>query len=191
MRILIFVLALAWTTPTAAQGLPKSAQTAKAKRWLAVAFIAEAGWLAKMDHRGIYHVLRHRWQSRVKRYPGLTFTRMVQNYVAAFDSRTEKGGRVRWLLSLRSGEAREPAGWPRAASWPKHLVWWRAAQVRAARCVDGGRCPNPYRRARHWGSTTDIPGKCMIKLPNVGTANTFYSVDMACRRNTIRKQRRQ
>ena len=195
MRSLTLALVLLWSSAASASGLPESERTAEAKRWLAVAFIAEAGWAdpkhaqAEADHRGIYHVLRRRWQRLKKRFPKLTFVKMVQNYVAAFDSRTEKAGRVRWLLSLQPGSDREPAGWPaHKAKWSVHRVWWEQAQERAARCIDGGRCRDPYPHAWHWGGDMDIPRACMVELRNVGTLNTFYSIDMDCRRKAIRRK---
>lgn len=185
-------LVLLWCSGTAcAQWLPDTERDDETIRWLAVAFIAEAGWAdpkhaqAEADHRGIYHVLRRRWQRLQRRYSKLTFLKMVQTYVAAFDYRTEKAGRVRWLLSLRSKDPNaEPAGWPRQkASWEVHRVWWLAALERARHCVEGSRlkCRDPYPRAWHWGGDMDIPKGCMVKLCNVGTFNTFYSIDRACR----------
>lgn len=188
MHIIILVVAMLWSSIAHADDLPEAERTAEAKRWLAVAFIAEAGWAdpkhaqAKADHRGIYHVLKRRWQRRHKQVPKLRFIRAVQNYVAAFDPRTAKGGRVRWLLSLQPGRVAPPAGWPPKLNWPKHQVWWVQAQERAARCIDGGRCPDPYPLAWHWGGDMDSPSSCMIELPNVGTYNTFYNLDLPCMR---------
>lgn len=196
MRALALAAVLLWCSTARGADLPEAERTADAKRWLAVAFIAEAGWAdpkhvkAKRDHRAIYHVLKRRWQRMHKNFPRLTFLRMVQGYVAAFDSRTEKGGRVRWLLSLQPGRVTAPAGWPAKASWPRHKVWWDAALERATRCVDGGHCPDPYPEAWNWGGDMDAPSACMVELPNVGTYNTFYGTDMACRRRVIRARRR-
>ena len=182
------------STAVARPKLPESERTADAIRWLAVAFIAEAGWAdpkhreARADHRGVFHVLRRRWSRAVKRWPNLTFVHMVQNYVAAFDSRTQKGGRVRWLLSLQPGSDRPPAGWPSRSPWPPHLRWWKQAQKRAARCINGGHCPDPYPTAWNWGGDMDMPSTCMVELPNVGTANTFYTLDLVCRRAAIAKR---
>ena len=198
MRPLMLAALLLWTSTAHAVELPESQRTDDAKRWLAVAFIAEAGWAnerhqdAKADHRAIFHVLARRWARVVEHHPRLTFERMIQNYVAAFDSRTVKGTRVRWLLSLQPGRAQEPAGWPQHLSWPRHRVWWVQAQERAARCIDGGACRNPYPKAEHWGGRMDIPKGCMVELPNVGTYNTFYRLDWDCirRRRALRKTTR-
>lgn len=196
MRVLAFCALLLWPSTVCGYNLPEAQRTADAKRWLAVAFIAEAGWAdpkhvkAKKDHRGFYHVLKRRWRARVKNQPKWTFTLQVQHYVAAFDPRTKKGTRVRWLLSLQPGSSREPAGWPQKASWSRHSVWWVAAQERAARCIDGGHCPDPYPQAWHWGGFVDIPRECMIPLTNVGTYNTFYAINIPCRRRVIRARRR-
>lgn len=186
---IIIVTLMLWSSAARGADLPEAERTEDAKRWLAVAFIAEAGWKAEVDHRGIYHVIKRRWQRRVKVKPKLRFVRSVQLYVAAFDPRTEQGGRVQWLLSLQPGREAPPAGWPKKLSWPKYRVWWKAAQERATRCIDGGRCKDPYPRAWHWGGTIDAPSECMIALPNVGTYNTFYDLDLACRRKSIRKRR--
>ena len=167
----------------------------QARRLLAVAFVAEAGWApprrpkAEADHRAIFHVLKNRWRNMRKRWPKKygEFSSVVQVYVAAMDPRTKKGGRVRWLLALSTpgaGADGPPAGWPVAhARWARHRVWWRDALERAERCLYGGRCRDPYRgKALHWGGAMDPPRGCMVELPNVGTYNTFYAVDTTCRR---------
>lgn len=170
-------------------------------RLLAMAFVAEAGWAdhrhkkAKRDHRAIFHVLKRRWSRMRDRYPTVypRFDDMVRSYVAALDPRTKKGWRVRWLQSLssphrKSGEA--PVGWPARLSWPAHRVWWLQAQERARNCLAGQRCPDPYRgRALHFGGDMDVPSECLVELANRGTYNTFYAVDMDCRRRVLRRRR--
>lgn len=200
MRTLVLAALLCSSTATA-QGLPDSEHTDETVRWLAVGFIAEAGWAdpkhakAEKDHRAIFHVLRRRWPVMQKRRPDryAHFVNVVQGYVAAFDPRTEKGQRVRWLLSLQGRDPdAEPAGWPRdKANWNVHRVWWRQALERAENCIRGRRCRDPYPRAWHWGGDMDVPKRCMVELPNVGTFNTFYGLDHDCRRDAIRRRARQ
>ncbi len=202
--LVIMVLVVCWAGVAQAQDADAGVESAvvvpvgdDVRRWLAVAFIAEAGWAdrkrrkAEADHRGVFHVLRGRFtrmnRRLPKRYP--TFLSVVQGYVAAFDTRTPKGGRVRWLLALAfGGRTGEPAGWPADVRWDVHQRWWEATLERAGRCL-AGRCKDPYRgKARHWGGAMDSPQGCMRELPNVGTYNTFYSVDLECRRRVMRRK---
>lgn len=171
--------------------LPPPERTEETIRWLAVAMVAEAGWAdpshekAEADHRAIYHVLRRRWPRLQKRWPHLypRFVDVVQAYVAAFDPRTPKGGRVRWLMRLKPGMTASPEGWPDNARWHLHRVWWAAAVARATRCVRGEGCRDPHRgKALHWGGGMDKPTGCMVALPNAGTFNTFYAVERDCTR---------
>jgi hypothetical protein len=191
---------LAQCTGASAQA-PESEQS-EAARWLAVAFVAEAGWAdpkhakAEADHRAIFHVLRRRWGQMRRRWPKIypRFVDVLQAYVAAFDPRTEKGQRVRWLLALVQHDDLElpPASWPEAnARWDVHRPWWEAALERAEGCLAGRRCPDPYRgRALHWGGAMDAPRGCMRELPNPGlTFNTFYAVDTQCARTRNRRKR--
>lgn len=198
MRLVLAALLVAlWCSPGLAQ-VPEDQRTEATARWLAVAFVAEAGWAdprhreAAKDHRAIFHVLRKRWPQMAKRWPKRfpTFLSVIQVYVAAFDSRTPKAGRVRWLLAL-SEPGRPPGpprGWPaERARWEHHRVWWAEALERANRCLRGERCRDPYRgRALHWGGAMDPPSGCMVKLPDAGTLNTFYGVDADCRRRRNR-----
>jgi hypothetical protein len=195
-RLILSFLALGMLASAArAEGLPPDQQTEEAIRWLAVAFVAEAGWAppdrpkAKADHRGIFHVLKKRWPRLRRRWPKryASFVDVVQGYVAAMDPRTEKGGRVRWLLQLELGREDAPRGWPGRANWERHRVWWKAAVRRSRNCIEGRRCPDPYRgQALHWGGGMDSPQGCMVKLPNAGTLNTFYAVDRGCKRRRRR-----
>lgn len=169
--------------------VPASENNDDTARWLAVAFIAEAGWLAEKDHRGIFHVMRKRWPKLRKRFPKQypRFVDVIHEYVAAFDSRTKRA-RTRWLLSLHGRPQHEaPAGWPSNVSWPRHLRYWRAAVRRAHNCLDGIACRDPYPRSLHWGGDMDKPQGCMVKLDNVGTDNTFYRVDLDCKRSSLRR----
>ena len=198
MRTLVFATLLSASTATA-QGLPESERTAETKWWLAVGFIAEAGWAdpkheeAKNDHKAIFHVLRRRWPVMRKRRPKryARFVDVVQSYVAAFDGRTEKGQRVRWLLSLQGRDPDvEPAGWPsHKAKWSIHRKWWREALERADNCMHGSQCEDLYPTAWHWGGDMDVPKRCMVKLDNRGTLNTFYGINMECRRRAHALQR--
>lgn len=193
MRYLALLLTLV-ATPAFAQekyAVPIEHRTDEVSTWLAVAFIAEAGWAdpkhakGEADHRAIYHVLRWRW---LNVFPEKDFVKVISSYVAAFDPRGSKGTRVRWLVSLIGKEpGAAPVGWPHEkASWELHRKWWLQAQARAKRCM-AGRCADPYKgMARHWGGGMDVPSVCMRPLPNAGTFNTFFSVDYAC----VRERRR-
>jgi hypothetical protein len=174
------------------------------KRWLAVAFVAEAGWAdpghrkAEADHRAIFHVLKRRWQRMKRRWPSRygQFVTVVQAYVAAMDPRTAKRGRVRWLLALAQQSPQDtvpPAGWPISrARWSRHRQWWGQALERAEGCLQGRRCRDPYLgRAYHWGGDMDLPRRCMVELPNAGTYNTFYTVSAACKRRQWARRRAQ
>lgn len=183
-----------WASTAGAGGgaLPPDQVNDVTTRWLAVAMVAEAGWLAEADHRAIYHVLRRRWPRLQKRRPKRysDFVSVVQGYVAAMDPRTSKGGRVRWLLQLELGREDAPTGWPERANWEKHRVWWVRTVERARDCIAGRRCRDPYKgQALHWGGDMDSPSGCMVELPNAGTANTFYSVDVECARKRRRGRR--
>jgi len=190
-RLILSFLALGILASSARAELPPEERTAETRRWLAVAMVAEAGWAppdrpkAAADHRAIFHVLKNRWPRLRKRWPKLYphFADVVQGYVAAFDPRTEKGGRVRWLLRLRPGIVEAPVGWPGRANWKRHRVWWEAVVQRAGDCMEGRRCRDPYRgQALHWGATFDAPRGCMVPLPNAGTLNVFYTVSMECKK---------
>ncbi len=196
MRRLILSLAVVGMLAGGAQadGLPVEERGADTTRWLAVAFVAEAGWAdpkhqkAEADHRAIFHVLKRRWSRLRKRWPKRfeRFVDVLKNYVAALDPRTTKGTRVRWLHALHGhmDMTVAPAGWPQErARWSVHREWWKAALLRARRCTSGRECRDPYRgRALHWGGAMDVPRGCMVELPNAGTFNTFYRLDRDCRR---------
>ena len=160
--------------------------------------MAEAGWggpghpKGRADHRAIFHVLKNRWprmrNQHPRRFP--RFLDVVQNYVAAMDPRTPKGGRVRWLLALQEHQRLDtpPTGWPeQKARWKVHRGLWEQALERAQRCLHGRGCGDPYAgRALHWGGAMDKPKGCMVELPNVGTNNTFYGIDPECQRRRRR-----
>ena len=194
---LTFLALVMWASVAHAQGLPEEDRDPDTVRWLAVAFVAEAGWApperpkGEVDHRAIFHALANRWpqlQRRNARYFA-RFKAVVRSYVAAMDPRTEKGARVRWLLRLRPGMIKAPMGWPDRARWDVHRVLWDAVVARAQRCVDGVDCADPYKgKAYHWGSTADGPQGCMVALPNAGTLNTYYFVDMDCKRRRRRRK---
>jgi hypothetical protein len=192
MRSLGCLLVFLAVCSSAGAQVPESERTPDTERWLGVAFVAEAGWGdarhrgAIKDHKAIFHVLRGRWE----RAREGTFLNLVKGYVAAFDPRTPKSGRVRWLLALADSDASgPPEGWPQhKASWDRHRVWWAEAMQRARDCLRGVRCKDPYNgRARHWGGRMDKPSSCMRPLPNAGTYNTFYSVDLKCARQRRRR----
>ena len=194
-KLLVAIALILTCSSTAhANALPEDQRTNDTARWLAVAFVAEAGWApprkpeAEADHRAVYHVLKRRWSFRVERGYKRPFVYMVQHYIAAFDPRTEKAGRVRWLLSLSTGEDHTPVGWPVKLSWEAHKPFWLAAQARAHRCI-AGKCADPYKgKALHWGSDHDRPTTCMVLLPNAGTLNRFYAVDTKCTRRVRRNR---
>lgn len=199
---LVLALVLVVTWPLRAEEAVQ--QPENEKRWLAVAFVAEAGWAdpghrkAEADHRAIYHVLNRRWARMKKRWPSRygQFVSVVQAYVAAMDPRTQKQGRVRWLLALSQQSPQDavpPAGWPiTRARWSLHRQWWGQALQRAERCLRGRRCRDPYRgRAYHWGGDMDLPRRCMVELPNAGTYNTFYTVSVDCKRRQWAQRRAQ
>ncbi len=176
--------------------IPAEERTPETRRWLAVAMVAEAGWAppnkprAEADHRAIFHVLALRWPRLQKRWPKRydSFLSVVRAYVAAMDPRTERGGRVRWLLRLEPDMVEAPTGWPDRANWRRHRVWWERVVERAGNCLEGVKCPDPYRgQALHWGGAMDSPQGCMVQLENAGTLNTFYTVDMDCKRRRRRK----
>lgn len=180
MKWLALVLALA--VPGTAFALPESDRTPETKRLLAAAMVAEAGWHADADHRGIFHVIRKRYVE-LKKFE--SFADQLRAYVAVFDPRTKLEGRTVWLRSLaRDDPIGPPEGWPDGASWKRHRLRWARVLERASRCIDGRDCDDPYRgRARHWGGVgIDHPQGCMVALPRRGTRNVFYAIDWACKR---------
>lgn len=206
MRLALLAAALVLSLASVARGddfLPITERTPETARWLAVAFVAEAGWgagkrkkakMARADHQAIFHVLKNRYPHLRKQYPRVytSFLRVVQNYVAALDPRTPKGARVRWLRALtgyaKNDFRRPPAGWPAKYDWgERYSYYWLAVYQRALDCLYG-QCGDPYYGgALHWGGAMDAPKGCMYELPNMGTHNTFYGIDMDCRRRRARK----
>lgn len=196
MRTLIFLTAFLVSVQAVAHGLPIEERTDATKRWLAVAMVAEAGWEAEADHRGIFHALKNRFRRLTRRFPKRypTYLSVVRAYVAAFDPRTKKGGRVRWLMALTQPgrPPGPPKGWPvDRARWDRHTHLWGNVRRLAAQCVDGGRCRDPYKgQAVHWGGAgLDKPQGCMVALPNAGTRNVFYRVDRDCKRRSRASRR--
>ena len=181
------------------RALPETERTDDTKLWLAVAFVAEAGWAgqnkpkAEADHRGIFHVLKNRWPRLKRRFPKRfpRYVDVVQAYVAALDPRT-KGKRVRWLLRMGLDPTQAPAYWPAKVKWSVHKPLWIRALQRAQDCLAGtpGKCRDPYKgKALHWGGEMDRPTECMVLLPNAGTYNDFYGVDTECTRDRRQKRK--
>jgi hypothetical protein len=177
------VMLLATSTAGAqSRPIPESQWTRDTHIWLARAMVAEAGWKAERDHIAIAYVLARRWRRLTENWPSLRFIDVIRNYCAGLGDYTrEFTARQRWLRGL-SWTDDKPEGWPRAASWPRHLPLWRNALELSARWSEGG-LRDPCRgRAWHWGGTIDTPQGRMVALNCGKTRNTYYRVEPVANR---------
>ena len=156
--------------------IPKSQWNRETHIWLARAMVAEAGWRAERDHIAIAYVLARRWRRLTEDWPALRFIDIIRNYCAGLGSYTrEFTARQRWLRSL-SWSDEKPKGWPRAASWSRHLPLWRKALRRSAQWSKGGMSDPCRGRAWHWGGIIDTPQGRMVPVNCGKTRNTYYRV---------------
>jgi hypothetical protein len=171
------VMLLATSTASAQnRPIPESQWTRDTHIWLARAMVAEAGWLAERDHIAIAYVLARRWRRLIENWPALRFIDVIRNYCAGLGDYTrELTPRQRWLRGL-SWNDDKPDGWPRAASWPRHLPLWRNALARSARWSRGGLTDPCRGRAWHWGGVIDTPQGRMVAVNCGKTRNTYYRV---------------
>jgi hypothetical protein len=171
------VLLLATSTASAqSRPIPESQWTRDTHIWLARAMVAEAGWKAERDHIAIAYVLARRWRRLTENWPALRFIDVIRNYCAGLGNYTrELTARQRWLRGL-SWNDDEPDGWPRAASWRRHLPLWRKTLERSARWSQGGVVDPCRGRAWHWGGTIDTPQGRMVAVSCGETRNTYYRV---------------
>lgn len=141
---------------------------------LAQSFIAEAGWLAEIDHAAIGHVLKYHRERR-----GVSYERQISDYVSVF--RTMKDGsylvntdRAKWVRELNF-EGTQPMHWPSKVVWSEHRDWWFAT-INRARAFLVGKLRNPCPGAKDWGSADDLPrGRMEIAPCSGATRNTFYT----------------
>lgn len=198
MRSGAFIVLALIASVASAQPVPLAERSEVVARWVAAAFIAEAGWAdpehpdQARDHRAIFYVMKRRWLKQRKRWPDRTFLDVVRDYVAAFDRRTT-GPRSEWLRSLAERDAAsdgvEPDSWPsKRARWSVHAVWWAEAVERARGCLRGRGCVDPYAGESpvHWGGKMDRPPKCTRPLPQRDTANVFYVRIPGCSSGVLR-----
>jgi hypothetical protein len=171
------VLLLATSTASAQdRPIPESQWTRDTHIWLARAMVAEAGWKAERDHIAIAYVLARRWRRLAENWPALRFIDVIRNYCAGLGNYTRSlTSRQRWLRGL-SWNDDKPEGWPRAASWKRHLPLWREALARSARWSQGELADPCRGRAWHWGGTIDTPQGRMVAVNCGETRNTYYRV---------------
>ncbi len=171
------VMVLAASTASAqARPIPESQWNRETHIWLARAMVAEAGWRAERDHVAIAYVLARRWRRLTENWPAFRFIDVIRNYCAGLGDYTrEFTARQRWLRGL-SWSDEKPNGWPRAASWSRHLPLWRNALKRSARWSEGGLTDPCRGRAWHWGGTIDTPQGRMVAVNCGKTRNTYYRV---------------
>lgn len=172
------VLALALPAQAARLPLPPSQWNPRVHLTLAQCVVGEGGWLSRRDHDGIAWVLARRWRMRIQRHPLTRFVDVMHVYCKALGAgRREPTARQRWVRALRG--AAIPEGWPRNASWARHLPWWRAAYQRIGQW-QLGKVRDPCRgRALHWGGDMDIPlaeAKGLVEIDCGDTENTFFGV---------------
>jgi hypothetical protein len=190
MRILILiaVLSVSATAHASKLPLPEEQWTPEAHLWLSRAVVAEAGWLAERDHGLIAWALSYRWEQMVQRYPHMRFVDVVRGYCAGLSAKDAATKRQLWVRDLPIAmDDTKPQGWPRKASWKKHLGYWRTVQQRMLRWGAGKIRDVSHGRVRHWGSADErLPdihrARRMIEggkweVLDVGeTENQFYGI---------------
>lgn len=136
--------------------VPADQWTPYAKLWLARAMVAEAGWLAELDHVLIAWAIVRQWRARLHRWPELRFADQVRAACAGLG--VASTARHEWLHALPPPLAStplaelEPAGWPAKVSWRRHSVWW-AQVLRRVQRFGEGRLRDPSRgRVMYWGA---------------------------------------
>lgn len=167
--------------------IPAEQWSPRAHLWLSRAMVAEAGWHAERDHRGLAYVLARRWKRAVRRFPLWRFIDQVREYCTALGGgRRSLSPRQVWLRTLpmvspegigpSTGDA-APEGWPRnAAPWSQHRARWRSV-LRRADQWHRGELRDPCRgRAVAWGGDMDDPSEALEPVDCGDTANIFYGL---------------